>query len=458
MLGDMGVIVDDDPATPDCLYESGDTDDQNDRLYEEAAEGLAFLRILNSNSADPLVHYIGGLPRDRLSRDDEASLAMEIERGTKAALAAVAMSPSAVSEVLTAVEEVIRGKVLPEDILEFDDVEDEDDEDDEDDTGPDAEDDQGKDVNNMLTGASLPSDLLFRLEAIRDLCRRLSQEQDGGFAQRLGERLAALGLSQSFVSRLRRTVEADPSGVDARRLMEAGLEIAQKASERFALANLKLVVWSAKKFGGLTWPDRIQEGNLGLLKAVERFDHRRGVKFSTYATWWIKQAITRAVADKGRTIRIPIHAQEAMRKLRRAQNQIFALKGRDALPEEIADLTDIPLTRVQRLLAVSEEPVSMDVEEVGIDATEMMSPEPDPEEKFAITEIKVLVKRQLGLLAPREAKVIRLRFGIGCEREYTLEEVGQQFGLTRERIRQIEAKALKNLRHPGRIKALQGCR
>jgi RNA polymerase primary sigma factor len=379
---------------------------------------------------------------------------MEIERGTKAALAAVAMSPAAVSELLTAVEAVIGGETPPQDVLESDDEEREDDDDAvlDEDGGP------GVDGDDMLTGPPLQPELMFRLEAIRDLCRRLSQGQDGGFAERLGDRLAALGLSHAFVARLRRAVETDPSGGEARRRMEAGLETARRARERFALANLKLVVWGAKKFGGLTWPDRIQEGNLGLLKAVERFDHRRGAKFSTYATWWIKQAVTRAVADKGRTIRIPVHAQEAMRKLRRAQNEVFALTGREALPEEVGELTEIPLARVRRFLAVAEEPASLDVEEVGLHAAEMASREPDPEERLAVAEIKAMVRGQLELLPPREATVIRLRFGIGCEREYTLEEIGQQFGVTRERIRQIEAKALRKLSHPGRIKALQGCR
>jgi RNA polymerase primary sigma factor len=450
MLGDMGVIVDDDPAAPD---RPSDSDDEDDRVREEAAEGMAFLRILNSNRADPLTHYIGSLPRDRLTRDEEASLAMEIERGTKAALAAVAMSPAAVSELLAAVDAVIGGETPPEDVLESDDEDREDD-----DAGFDEDGGPGADGDDMLTEPPLPPELLFRLEAIRDLCRRISQGQDGGFTQRLGDLLAALGLSHAFISCLRRAVETDPSGGEARRLMEAGLESTRRARERFALTNLKLVVWGAKKFGGLTWPDRIQEGNLGLLKAVERFDHRRGVKFSTYATWWIKQAVTRAVADKDRTIRIPVHAQEAMRKLRRAQNQVFALTGRDALPEEIADLTEIPLARVRRFLAVSEEPASLDVEEVGLHAAEMASPEPDPEERLAVAEIKTMVRGQLEFLPPREATVIRLRFGIGCEREYTLEEVGQQFGVTRERIRQIEAKAIRKLSHPGRIKALQGCR
>jgi RNA polymerase primary sigma factor len=444
MLGDMGVVVDDDPATPDRPSEP---DDEDDALRDEAAEGMAFLRILNSNRADPLTHYIGGLPRDRLTRDDEASLAMQIERGTKDALAAVAMSPAAVSELLAAVDSVIGGLTPLEAVLDSDDEGEEEDEE----AGVEEGAVPTEEAQGMPDARSLPPEMLFRLEAIRDLCQRLAKGRDVGFAERLGDRLAALGLSHAFVSRLHRAVEA-------RRLMEAGIERARRAKERFALANLKLVVWGAKKFGGLTWPDRIQEGNLGLLKAVERFDHRRGAKFSTYATWWITQAVTRAVADKGRTIRVPVHAHEAIRKVRRVQSQIHSLTGREAEADEIAELTEIPPARVRRFLAVADEPVSRSPSSVSSETAELASPEPDPEKRLAVAEVSTLVRRQLETLSPKEATILRLRFGIGCDKEHTLEEVGQQFGVTRERIRQIEAKALKKLSHPGRIKALQGCR
>ena len=352
-LGDMGVIVDDDPDAPD---RPSSPDDEDDRLRDEVAEGLAFLRALNSNGADPIAHYISNLPRDRLTRDDEASLVMEIERGTRAALAAAAMSPAAVCEILAAIEAIFMGEMAPEELLESDD------EGEDDDTDLDENGEQAPEAAAMPATLSLAPELLFRLGAIRDLCRRLSRSQDSSIAERLGDELAALGLSHAFVSHLRCTVGTDPSGNEARRLMEAGLEIARRARERFALANLKLVVWGAKRFGGLTWSDRIQEGNLGLLKAVERFDHRRGAKFSTYAHWWIKQAVMRGVADKGRTIRIPVHAQDAIRKVRRAESQVFALTGREAAPEVIADLTEIPLASVRRLLTVVEEPFSLDAE------------------------------------------------------------------------------------------------
>jgi RNA polymerase primary sigma factor len=240
--------------------------------------------------------------------------------------------------------------------------------------------------------------------------------------------------------------------------MEAGLESARSARDSFAVANLKLVVWLTGKFGGLTLADRIQEGNFGLLRAAERFNPQRGAKFSTYAHWWIRQAVTRAVADHGRTIRLPVHMHQAMRKVRRAQNQVFALTGRDARPEEIAGLAEISLTTARRLLEVPEEPDSLDIEETRLLAAEIGSPDPDPEERVAVAEIKAEVRKQIRLLPAREARVICLRFGIGCEKEHTLEEVGLQFGVTRERIRQLESKALRRLGHPGRIKALQGCR
>ncbi|MEA1674556.1 sigma-70 family RNA polymerase sigma factor [Nitrospirillum sp. BR 11163] len=445
MFGDMGIILDDDPIAPDNL---GSPED-NDRLYDDMAEGLAFLRNLNSNKANPLTHYVSRLPSDRLTREGEALLATEIERGTKAALTAVAMSPAAVSDLLAAIEAVIAGQMAPETFLEFDQ---------EDDAHPEEDGDHVAETDDAQAEPSLPPELLHRLEVVRELCRRLLQGQGSSFAQQFGERLATLGLSRTFVSHLQHAVETDPSGGDARRVMTAGLEDARQAKERFALANLKLVVWDSRKFRGLTWPDRIQEGNLGLLKAVERFDHRRGNKFSTYATWWIRQAITRAVADTERTIRIPVHMQESMRKLQKVQNQVLALTGRDALPQELSSLTEVPLQHVLRFLAIAEEPLSLDTEDIGHHAAEMASPEPDPEESLAAAEIKALVKQQLEHLPTREATVIRLRFGIGYEREYTLEEIGQRFGVTRERIRQIEAKALGRLSHPGRIKTFRDCR
>lgn len=447
MLGDMGVVVDDVPAAPDCLSEP---DYEDDGLRDEAAEGLAFLRILNSNGADPLTHYIASLPRDRLTRDDEVSLAMLIERGTKDTLAAVTMSPAAVSELLAVVDLVIGGLTPLEAVLNSD----------EEDEKADVEEDavSTEEPQGVPNARSLPPEILFRMEAIRDLCQRLAEGWDAGSAERLADRLAAFELSHTFVSRLSRAIETDPAAGEARRLMEAGIEEARRARERFALANLKLVVWSAKKFGGLTWSDRIQEGNLGLLKAVERFDHRRGVKFSSYATWWIKQAITRAVADKGRTIRVPVHSHEAIRKVRRIQAQIHTRTGREAEADEIAELTEIPLSQVRRVLAVADEPVSLDTDEELRGIAELASPEPDPEERLVAAEVRTLVRRQLETLSPKEATILRLRFGICCDKEHTLEEVGQQFGVTRERIRQIEAKALKKLSHPGRIKALQGCR
>jgi RNA polymerase primary sigma factor len=454
-LADMGVVVDDDPDAPDCL---SSTDDLDDFLRDEATEGLAFLRNLNSPASDPIAHYISDLPSERLTRDDEVSLSTEIKRSSSAAFAAVAMSPAAVSELLALAEAVFAGKTPISDIRKYEDDED-DNEDDDEEYDEDSLIRRSTVSENLSKSESLNrSELLDQLKTIRDLCRRLSKLWDHGVAERLGDCLVTLGPSPSLVEKLQRSVEKDPNGGEAHRLMEAGTATARGAKERLVVANLKLVVWLARKFGGLAWPDRIQEGNLGLLKAAERFDHRHGAKFSTYATWWIKQAIFRATADTDRTIRVPVHVQDALRKVYHAQRQVFSLMGRDAAPDEIADLTGLPVTSVGKLLAVVEEPLSLNDEAVWCMAMEMASPEPNPEEKTAVMEMKRLVKRQLQLLLPREAAVLRLRFGIDCHSDHTLEEVGELFGVTRERIRQIEAKALKRLRHPARIKILQGCR
>lgn len=448
-LGDLGVIVDDDPSSTDWIRAFDLEDDSEEIHRDEVAQALDFLRILNSNNSDPLTHFVRDLPYRRLTRDEEVSLAGEIEAGTKTALSAIAMSPAAASELLSAVEAVLTGVTPPSDILDSDEEER--------DAG--LDDDAARGIDDLETQERLPlqSDLLFRLREVHALCISLSEERDGGGASRLGERLTALGLSHAFVSRLRHAVETDPAGSDARCLMAAGLEQARRAKERFAVANLELVMWSAKKFGGLTWSDRVQEGNFGLLKAVERFDHRRGAKFATYAVWWIRQSITRAVTDIGRTIRIPVHVHESIRKLRRAQDQVYALTGRDASPEQLASLTEIPLARVRKLLTVADEPASIEIDDVWCEAAEVASTEPDPEATLAAAEIKALVKRQLEILTPRQAAVIRMRFGIECEKEHTLEEVGQQFGVTRERIRQIEAKALQRLSHPRWIKIFREC-
>ena len=291
----------------------------------------------------------------------------------------------------------------------------------------------------------------------------LSADEEIELAQKMEDGAVAAEKISILKGRMDNATDEEKADLkDEIKKLQKEVDFGADAKKRLAEANLRLVVSIAKRYvgRGMLFLDLIQEGNLGLIKAVEKFDYKKGYKFSTYATWWIRQAITRAIADQARTIRIPVHMVETINKLIRVSRQLLQELGREPSPEEIAAEMNMPVERVREILKISQEPVSLETpigEEEDSHLGDFIKDDnvPVPADAAAFTLLKEQLEEVLGTLTEREQKVLTLRFGLEDGRARTLEEVGKEFNLTRERIRQIEAKALRKLRHPSRSRKLK---
>ena len=326
----------------------------------------------------------------------------------------------------------------------------------------DDEEDVDLDAIDLLEGVGTEDPVRMYLKEIGKV-PLLSADEEIELAQNMEDGAVAIEKINVLKGRLDGASEEEKAEIKEEiKTLQRDVDKGADAKKRLAEANLRLVVSIAKRYvgRGMLFLDLIQEGNLGLIKAVEKFDYKKGYKFSTYATWWIRQAITRAIADQARTIRIPVHMVETINKLIRVSRQLLQELGREPSPEEIAKEMSMPVERVREILKISQEPVSLETpigEEEDSHLGDFIKDDnvPVPADAAAFTLLKEQLEEVLGTLTEREQKVLTLRFGLEDGRARTLEEVGKEFNVTRERIRQIEAKALRKLRHPSRSRKLK---
>lgn len=499
VLGELGVYLSDLDFEPEQLKELGSSGIESDRSGGQLlTDAISFLVELTAQEDNPeAIYYKEVRSYNLLSRDQEAILGRRIEEATASTMEAIANCPPAISRILEFAQRVAAGEMRMESFVEsISDGEDDADsggrEDDETIDEPEVSKAEvlarfdtirgqhlkmmamarghrkhiprigalrqeiANEILKVRFSALVLDDISEHLKAVID--QKNSAESNG--VMNLPSRMKARYTQPSLQPHL--IISSDELDGMYRRIVASRQEAALARCELIE-ANLRLVIWIARKYRkrGLQFLDLIQEGNLGLMKAVDRFDYRRGFKFSTYATWWIRQAITRAIADQARTIRIPVHMIETMNKLNRIWTEMTLEIGREPTPDEIALRMDILPSKVHTILRIKQEPVELDSlvsheEDLDLEAHIEDNRFKNPEDAAVAGNLKSIIDQVLASLKPSEEKVIRMRFGLdqgGHER--TLEEVGEDFNVTRERIRQIEAKGLKKLRHPNRSRTLR---
>ncbi len=446
ILADLGTEIDDGAQALDVVRDADEGDQE--RYGDAAAEALSFLRLCQSSDTDPFYRYAKDLPTDRLTRDDEVALGETIEQGMMEVLATLSASPAVVARLRADSKAILRGDIQLRMMLESPVGEGGLGENDPADAlGDDVQTDESSDVATSTPQMAAGS--IDHLNSIIAACRRGIEGQ-----AELVKCLLLAGIAPSYLADLQEiALEHDLDG-NLRKRIHAGRAKAEAARRRLVETNLRLVIWVAKKHGGLTLMDRIQAGNIGLMRATESFNHRQGTRFSTYAVFWIRQAINRTVADTGRIIRLPVHVHETINRINKARKTARAATGQEPDVDKLAEIVELSPERIRDILTASEEVVPLE------DVWQTVAEFPDqtvqtPEIHLSVNEMRHLTRNCLATLAPREEAVIRRRFGIGCD-EQTLEVIGQSYGLTRERIRQIEAKAMQKLMRARRLRLLQG--
>lgn len=465
LIGDLGLLLED-PA-PDVGSDAPGQEAINRGDVDTAEEALNFFREVCSENTDPLKLYVRDMgPHHALTRQDEAEIARQMEAGVSDAIDALASCRAAVEEVLAAADAIRRGEADTRSMFgrQGRDSGDGglDPETDESSASSDDDEDQSSKVEaGSLQG--LTPELDSTLVALQSLLDgpAATPEIPASLQQQIATLLRALGLNDDILVQVRDAISQSYCHTDVSERIAAGLRSSMEARNRMIEANLRLVVSIARKYihTGFSFPDLIQEGNLGLMRAVEKFDYRRGFKFSTYATWWIRQAITRAIADQQRLVRIPVHMVETINKVTRVRRTLEA-RGLHAGAADIAASAGMKEEIVRKVLGFDLVSVSLDdpVNEAPWAtsiADWLKSESPGPEEIAMQEALGRVMRSVVGELDPRMAEVVELRFGFKNGNDETLESVGQAFGVTRERIRQIESQALSRLRHPSRSGTLR---